>query len=125
DVTMSLNAGRCNFELKVVTLLGPSNLRCWEASLYCAPEVMGLEEYIDDDMVGEPADDHAHAKEQWRSDRAFVKAIIFQSLSQPVQEKLAAYDWNPRTEKDRYVLLALVKHVAPLIAQEATWFSIA
>ncbi|KAK3377032.1 hypothetical protein B0T24DRAFT_620327 [Lasiosphaeria ovina] len=119
---MSLNAGRCSFEIKVVTLLGPSNLRCWEASLYCSLEAMRLEEYIED-MVGEPADDHA--KEQWRSDRAFVKAVIYQSLSQPVQEKLAAYGWNPRTEKDPYVLFVLIKRVAPLITQQAAWSSIA
>ncbi|KAK0733182.1 hypothetical protein B0T26DRAFT_797270 [Lasiosphaeria miniovina] len=114
--------------IEAVVLQGEKNLSQWNNSLLSVLEVQGLEHYIEEE-VKEPVapeganqtalDAYEEKIDQWRTERAFVKAVILQTLTAAVQEKLEAQNWNPR-EKNPKVLYDLIRRVIPRLTQEAT-----
>ncbi|KAK0713409.1 hypothetical protein B0T26DRAFT_650382, partial [Lasiosphaeria miniovina] len=57
-------------------------------------------------------------KKEWRMNRAVIAAMINNSLSQTVHERLVARGWDPR-EQNPKVTYELIKEVIPRLSQEA------
>ncbi|KAK3367204.1 hypothetical protein B0T24DRAFT_709887 [Lasiosphaeria ovina] len=104
------------------------NLSQWNNSLPGVLELQGLEKYIQEDVPEPQAPQGAtqavidvfeEKKDEWCTERAYVKVVLLQTLTAQVQEKLDAQNWNPR-EKDPKVTYDLIRRAIPRLTREAT-----
>ncbi|KAK3360925.1 hypothetical protein B0T24DRAFT_539700 [Lasiosphaeria ovina] len=110
-----------------MVLEGEKNLQQWDGALWALLNIYDLQKYIleevkepevTEDTPPEQAALVPQAKKDWRTNRAIVVALINNSLSPRVHEKLIARNWDPRGT-DPKVTYDLIKEVIPRITQEA------
>ncbi|KAK3358274.1 hypothetical protein B0T24DRAFT_540710 [Lasiosphaeria ovina] len=99
----------------VTQLTGEKNLIQWDSSLWGYLNIYDLQNYILQ-VIDEPTS--AVEKKEWRVNRAVISAMISNSLSPAVYERLIARGWDPR-EQNPKVIYDLIKKVLPRVTQEA------